>query len=54
MERMKIWYYTTVRTDDSEEYVYKSFPDEIIYESKRGKIRLNKDAIETIGDEIQG
>jgi hypothetical protein len=51
MKQMKIWYYTTFRTDDSEEDIFKSFPEEIHYEAKRGKIRLVKDTIETIGEE---
>lgn len=54
MERLKIWYSTTIRTDDTEEYVFKNFPDEITYEARRGKIRLVKEAIETVGDQMQG
>ena len=51
MKQMKIWYYTTFRTDDPEEDIFKSFPEEIQYQAKRGNIRLVKDTIETIGDE---
>jgi hypothetical protein len=51
MTRMKIWYYTTVRADGSEEDIFKSFPEEIHYEAKKGNIRLVKDSIETIGDD---
>ena len=53
MTRMKLWYYTTVRADgsESEEDVFKRFPEEIQYEAKKGNLRLIKDTIETIGDD---
>ena len=54
MPKMKIWYYTTVKSEDSEGDVFKSFPEEINYEGKRGKIKLVKDTIEmTSSDEVE-
>ena len=48
MVKLKIWYYTTIRTDEDDDKVYKSFPDEIEHEGKKRIIRLNKDSYEEI------
>jgi hypothetical protein len=47
MVKLKIWYYTTIKTDDTEEKVFKSYPDEIEHDARKGKITLYKDSIET-------
>jgi hypothetical protein len=54
MTKMKIWYYTIVKSDDSEDEVFNSYPEEINYKGKRKIIRLVKDNIEiTDSDEVE-
>ena len=52
MVKVKIWYSATVKADDSEEDIFDSFPEEIKYEAKRGKIKLIKESSEVIGDDM--
>lgn len=54
MAKMRIWYYTTIKSDDSEGVVFNSFPEEINYRGKGKMIRLVKDNIEITGsDEVE-
>jgi hypothetical protein len=53
MGKMRIYYYTSIKTDKSEEAVYDEFPDEINYDAKRGNIHLIKDSIESVSDNIE-
>ena len=48
MVKLKIWYYTTIRTDEDNNKIYNSFPDEIEHEGNKRIIRLNKDSYEEI------
>ena len=48
MVKLKIWYYTTIKTDESEERIFDSYPDEIEHDTRRGKMTLYKDSIETV------
>ena len=48
MVKFKIWYYTTIRTEDNKDKVYNSFPEEIEHEGKKRTIRLIKDSYEEI------
>jgi hypothetical protein len=52
MKKIKIWYYTLVKTEDSGGSVYGSFPDEIEHEGKKRIIKLTKDSFETISKEL--
>jgi len=53
MGKMRLYYYTMIQSEKSEEEVFDEFPDEITYEMKKGKIRLVKDTIETVSDAIE-
>ena len=53
MAKMRIYYYTTIQTEKSEEDIFDEFPDEFTYEAKRGKLRMVKDTIEMVSDEIE-
>ena len=48
MTKLKIWYYTTIRTEDDEAKIYKSYPEEIEHEGKKRTITLRKDSYEEI------
>ena len=50
MRKMRLYYYTTIQSEKSEEDIFDEFPDEITYELKKGKIRLVKDTIEIVSD----
>lgn len=48
MAKLKIWYYTTIRTEDDETKIYNSYPEEIEHEGKKRIITLRKDSYEEI------
>ena len=48
MPKIKIWYYTTIKTEDDGGSIFNSFPDEIEHEGKKRIIRLTKDSFETV------
>ena len=48
MTKLKIWYYTTIRTEDDEAKIYNSFPEEIEHEVKKRIKILRKDSYEEI------
>jgi hypothetical protein len=48
MKKFKIWYYTTIKTDEDTEEIYSNYPDEIEHEGKKRVIRLTKDSIEDV------
>lgn len=50
--KLKIWYYTTIKTEDNEINAYDSFPDEIEYEGKKRLIKLTKDSFEKVAKEV--
>ena len=52
MPKLKIWYYTTINTEEDENRVFDSFPDEIQHEGKRRMIRLTKDSIESFSKDV--
>lgn len=53
MAKMRIYYYTTIKTEKSEDDIFDEFPDEFTYEAKRGNLRMVKDTIEIISDYIE-
>jgi hypothetical protein len=48
MNKFKIWYYTTVKTEESMESVYENYPDNIEHEGRKRVIKLTKDYIDTV------
>jgi len=48
MVKLKIWYYTTIRTENDEDKLYNSYPEEIEHESRKRVIRLVKDSYEEV------
>ena len=52
MPKLKIWYYTTINTEDNEDRIFDSFPDEIEHEGKKRIIKLTKDSFETVTKEV--
>lgn len=52
MEKLKIWYYTTIKTEDNETQVFDNYPDEIEHVGKKRTIRLTKDYFEKITKDL--
>lgn len=48
MVKLKIWYYTTIRTEDDEDKIYNSYPKDIEHEGKKRIIILKKDSYEEV------
>jgi len=48
MTKIKIWYYTTIRTEDDKDEIYDSYPDEIEHDGKKRIIKLIKDSFEEV------
>ena len=53
MVKMKLYYYTMINTEKSENEVFKEYPDEFIYDSRRGKMKLIKDTIEVVSEDVE-
>ena len=52
MPKLKIWYYTIIKTEDNEDRVFDSYPDEIEHEGKKRIIRLTKDSYEAVTKDV--
>jgi hypothetical protein len=52
MTKLKIWYYTTIDSEDNDAKVFDDYPDEIEHEGKKRKIRLTKDYYENITKDL--
>ena len=51
MEKIKIWYYTTIKTEGTGVEEFNSLPEEIEHEGKKRIIRLIKESFETVSKE---
>ena len=51
MKKIKIWYYTIIKTDGSGVEEFNSLPEEIEHEGKKRIIRLTKESFETVSKE---
>jgi len=48
MVKLKIWYYTTIGTENDVDKIYDDYPQEIEHEGKKRIITLRKDFYEEI------
>ena len=51
MAKIKIWYYTTIKTEGNGVDEFKSLPEEIEHEGKKRIIKLKKESFETVEKE---
>jgi hypothetical protein len=53
MVKMKVYYFVTVSSGKTESEVFDEYPDELVYNTKDKKIKLIKDTIEVVSEDIE-
>jgi len=53
MVKMKVYYFVTVSSGKTESEVFDEYPDELVYNIKDKKIKLIKDTIEVVSEDIE-